>query len=319
MRTQRPNSLHLFGALLALAALLVGVFVTVAAAQNPGDPALLVTDYENYPDPTPQTGSPAICSADDILLDQDGTGFTLNGGDMHPTLAALGDIKSGDEITATVFVTADCVGSVLSLTLKNSEQDGFDPGTNQVNVGYESILAVAGLTTISFTLPPINDDDCFYQLDAVVGYPLAIVGPDGSFYNPLNRGGVGRDMLINARNGTLTACAVTTTTSTSTTQPPSSTTSTQPPTTTTQPPTTTTRPPSSTTLPPTTAQPPGSTIVTSGGGTPTSVTRIPATGRDATSPMPLVAILLSLGVLIACLGELQRRAAMRQAAVDVDG
>ena len=250
MRRQRTLTL-LGGVLVAIAGMLTVVTVTTAGAQNPGDPALVVTDYENYPD-TPEASASPACSAEDILVDRDGTGFSLNGGPLQPTLAALGALESGDVITATLFVTDDCAGSVLSLTLKDAEQPFFEPTTNQINVGFESVVAVSGLTTISFTVPAIPGDDCFYQLDAVVGYPLGIVGPDGSFYNPANRGGAGRNMLIDASNGALTACgevptttsSTTSTTSTSTPSTTSSTTSTTPspsaPTTSTQPPSTTT-------------------------------------------------------------------------------
>src|SRR5215217_3934258 len=109
MRKQR--TLTLFGsALVAIAGFLTLLTVTTAGAQNAGDPALHVTDYGNYPD-TPQASASPACSAEDVLLDRDGAGFSLNGGQLRPTLAALGSLQAGDVIAATLFVTSDCVGS----------------------------------------------------------------------------------------------------------------------------------------------------------------------------------------------------------------
>ena len=314
---RKPRALTLLGsALVAIAGILTLLTVTTAGAQNPGDPALVVTDYGNYPD-TPQAGASAACSAEDVLLDGDGAGFTLNGGPLRPTLAALGDLQSGDVITASLFVTPDCVGSVLSVTLKDAEQPFFDPSTNQINVGFESVSGVSGLTTITFTVPPIPGDDCFYQLDAVVGYPLAIVGPDGSFYNPANRGGRGRNMLIDASNGALTACVEATTTTTSTTSSTTSTTgpsttSTTTPSTTSSTASTTPSPSAPTTSPPrpttTAATPTTAAAAVLGARVQQAAPTIPATGSgDVSWQLTLVAVLLLGGVASLSSGFVLRR------------
>jgi hypothetical protein len=289
-------------ALLCLAAFMVALFlswVATADAQTPGDPALLVTDYEAYPNGE-DTAALEGCDAGGILMDQDGAGYTLNGGPLVSSLAALGPLATGDVVTATFVATEACQGSVVSLTIKDAEQESFDPTTNQTNVGYEAVVAGEGLTTVELTLPALPDD-CFYQADHVVGYPLAVVGPDGSFYSPVSRGDEERNMLVDARNGTLTSCTAVTTTTT--TEPPASTTTTTAPTTTTTAQsTTTTQPRTITTAGPTT------TTVQS---TATSIARtgtIPVTGS---SPAPLLligALVLSLGSALSFVGWRRGRA-----------
>src|SRR5215207_8871662 len=277
--------------MLAMAAVLLAL-ATQADAQTPGDPALLVTDYEAYPNGE-DTAALEGCDAGGILTDQDGTGYSLNGGPLQPTLAALGPLATGDVLTASFVATEACQGSVVSVTIKDAEQEAFDPTTNQTNVGYEAVVAGEGLTTVELTLPALPDD-CFYQADHVVGYPLAVVGPDGSFYSPISRGDTGRNMLVDARNGTLTSCTETTTTTGSTTSTTGGSTTTSAPTTTTSRATTTSQVTTTTGPRTITTAGPTTTVVQS---TATSIARtgtIPQTGPSSTAPLGLLGVGLVL-------------------------
>ena len=278
-----------------LATLLVGLAATTAravGAQTPGDPALLVTDYQNYPD-TPQTAVGPDCDAGDITLN----GVRLNDNPLAANLAALPELATGDTVTAELASRPDCVGGILSLTLKAADTPTFDPNRNQRNVAfsYDSVVALGeGRTTlVELIIPPMPDDeDCFYQLDIVTGYPLAVVGPEGSFYHPSSRGDQLRNMLVDARNGALTACTESTTPTTeSTTSTTASTTST------TGAPTTTTAPSSTVTQP---AASPAANIPATGGGSTTAtvlgtrVATIPATGPGYSGPLALAGIVILL-------------------------
>jgi LPXTG-motif cell wall-anchored protein len=117
--------------------------------------------------------------------------------------------------------------------------------------------------TYSLSLLIPGEDQCYAQIDGVLGAPLAKVGPDSdeSYYSASTRGDEGPDLLIRASVETTPAegseqaptsnlitasviigseyCAPTTTT----TEAPTTTTTEAPPTTTTEAPTTTTAPP----------------------------------------------------------------------------
>jgi hypothetical protein len=260
----------------------------------------LVTDYENYPD-TPQAAVGPDCDAGDITLN----GVRLNGGPFVANLAALPELATGDTVTAELASGPDCVGGILSLTIKAADTPTFDPGRNQRNVAfsYDAVVALGeGRTTrVELIIPPMPDEDCFYQLDIVTGYPLAVVGPDGSFYSPATRGDQLRNMLVDFRNGALTACAESTTTTTgSTTSTTASTTSTTgAPPTTTPPSTITTGQPPSPTVTQAVSSPPASVQATGGGTTTATVlgTRagtIPATGPGYSGPLAVVGMVILL-------------------------
>src|SRR5438045_97387 len=60
----------------------------------------------------------------------------------------------------------------------------------------------------NLTLPiPPPSDACNFQFDAVIGPPLGVVGPTGSYYSNISRQRAGKDdgntpnMLISASNG----------------------------------------------------------------------------------------------------------------------
>jgi LPXTG-motif cell wall-anchored protein len=82
-----------------------------------------------------------------------------------------------------------------------------------------------GAYSLSLVIPSAWDagaDPCFAQVDAVLGAPLAVVGPNGSYYTAATRGGSGPDMLIDAAGADIDMCSIDTTTTT--TAPPETTT-----------------------------------------------------------------------------------------------
>ena len=166
-------------------------------------------------------------------------------------------------VMAWTGVAPACVGSAVSLVVKDAPQPFFDPAVDQLTApgGYNVATLTAGAGSVSLVLPDLFPlgNSCSYQVDAIVGVPLAVVGPGGSFYSESLRGDGRRTTLVSFRNGAYSICVAQTTTSTtttSTTTPPTSTTQPPAPPTTqpTAPPTSTTAPaPTSTTAPAATA------------------------------------------------------------------
>jgi len=233
-----------------LAGLVLAVTST-ATAQQALPPR--VTDYSNYPD-TPQALLTAGCDFSGVT----GVSFSLNDSTPVGNLADLPELQAGDEVTMSwAGVAPACVGSALSLTQKDSPQPFFDPTVDQPIGTYNFATLSDAPGSLSLTVPDLSGlgHSCSYQLDAVVGVPLAIVGPSGSFYEASTRGDDRRTTLISFRNGSYTICVAQATT---TTTQPTTTTTTPPSTTTTQPTTTTTTTPAATaatTAPPPTTEP----------------------------------------------------------------
>lgn len=184
----------------------------------------LVTDYANYPD-TPQAQLTDGCDGGGLYHSEM---FSLNGGAPVHDPADLPQFVVGDAITMTWDATTrECVGSRISLDFKVSDGPTFDFSVDQEAV-IPFVYTVAdggpgGLTFIAPDLAPF-EKGCNYQFDAIVGNPLAIVGPSGSDYSASVRGDDRRSTLIGYRNGAYATCAAEQTTTTSTTAPASTTT-----------------------------------------------------------------------------------------------
>ena len=166
-------------------------------------------------------------------------------------------------------VAPACVGSAVSLVVKNTPQPFFDPAVDQPTApgGYNVATLTDGAGSVSLVLPDLFPlgNSCNYQVDAIVGVPLAVVGPGGSFYSESLRGDGRRTTLVSFRNGAYSICAAQTTSSTTST----TTTTTAPPPPTTQPPAPpTTQPPA----PPTTQPPAPPTSTTPSAPTSTVAT-----------------------------------------------
>lgn len=99
--------------------------------------------------------------------------------------------------------------SLLSLSLSSSVKKTnfptFVPSDNQalVEPGWAYAI-VTGPGQFSITMPS-RDIACNYQVDAVVGPPLAVVGPLGAYYGSSTRISNGKnpgtEMLVGANNG----------------------------------------------------------------------------------------------------------------------
>jgi LPXTG-motif cell wall-anchored protein len=107
----------------------------------------------------------------------------------------------------------------VSLSVKRSDQPTFNPEVNQelVTSAYEYCGPLAEACTpgddgrfhLTIVMPSLRLA-CFYQADAVVGPPLAVVGPNGSYYTNAARTAngkpSGRSTLIGANNGSVSEC-----------------------------------------------------------------------------------------------------------------
>jgi hypothetical protein len=296
---------------------------STARAQIPDDERPpLVTDYANYPG-TPQAFLTPGCDGAGMI----GSSFTFDfaaGGTAGP-IPDLDDapvLAQGDLVTwSWIDVAPECVGSAVSLVVKVALGPSRDPFTNQVtgpNGGYSvEFLASTGPGEITFPMPDLARFGlgCDYQLDAIVGIPLQVIGPSGSFFTQFLRELVGTDTadtrttLVSAQHGTYLNCLVAPTTSTSTTTTTAPTTTTTAPTTTTSAPVATTAPTTTTTPPTTTSAaqapspPPQTIVVVQTTPTPTTRPRPPlAETGPVTGPLPLLgatAILLGLCSLAA--------------------
>lgn len=224
--------------LLAAAAIAAGALLAVqqgAAAAGTG--ALPpVTDYATYPAALPD-GCPDGPGA---LV---GTRFSSSTGAEANDLRQL-PVTAGAQVTMSWSSFAPgCTGPdgtplvSVSMAVHLAESATFDPTVDQPLLpGWTSCGGQAGACTqvggrfqLSVTVPPIAVA-CAAQLEAVLGAPLAVVGPSGSFYSALLRGDDRPTMLISATNYVITPCqpevapttivAPTTTMAPTTTAPP---------------------------------------------------------------------------------------------------
>src|SRR6476659_10060110 len=192
------RALRVLGVLMILIGALLGVVSTATAQELPP----LVTDYANYPD-TPQAmlSTPTCDSTGDV----EGVLFSANDGTPAPNLGDLPELNAGEVVTMTwTGVSADCVGSAVSLTVKVATEPFFDPAVDQIAVpgGYNTTTLLDGPGTLSLTMPDMFafGHGCAFQLDAIVGVPLAIVGPSGSDYSSSVRGDNRRTTVFSWRN-----------------------------------------------------------------------------------------------------------------------
>src|SRR5262245_39860769 len=108
------------GAALVLAGLLL-VATSTATAQTGLPP--LVTDFANYPD-TPEAMLTPGCDFSGI----NNVTFSVNGGTPVTGLGLLPELSAGDSVTMTWGSMApECVGSIISLAVKDAPQPFFDP------------------------------------------------------------------------------------------------------------------------------------------------------------------------------------------------
>lgn len=199
----------------AMVVLGVGQLALAARAASAQAFAPLVTDYGAYPAPE-VAGAPAGCDGDSFV----GARFTTSGGDSAASLGALGPLRAGEDVTFTWTGLApgcDENDANVTLVVMSAPSATFGAADVQPTVAYETAPARAGSVTL--TMPALVEfgDNCRYHLDAVMGYALAEVGPNGSYYSAALRNDNERSMLASARVGQYASCIETVTTSSTST------------------------------------------------------------------------------------------------------
>lgn len=186
-----------------------------------------VADYATYPNSLPAgqnvpAGCAAYFAAGNTVLeglnftrDRGGNVVSSNGGDM----VLLGNLQPGDVITMSWTGWRQGCETGVSLSVKAASAPFFEETTDQALIAFvgcngstdANCTVQGGGFAMSLTMPQAI---CNYQTDAVVGPPLDVIGPNGSYYsNGLRQANLdpapanGNDMLIAANNGGSGQCA----------------------------------------------------------------------------------------------------------------
>lgn len=298
------SNIHRKAALLAAflgVALAVGAAITApgAGAQTaaPAASAAPVTDYAAYPAALP-TGCPDGSAA---LLD---ASFDNGRGGEAADLRAL-DLRSGDTLTMTWSdFAAGCTTAAgdpaiaVTLAAYDAGAATFDPTLDQTllpgwttcGFGQTACALTDGRYRLSVTIPTA-EVACNVQAEAVIGLPLAVVGPNGSYYNSAVRGDQRPNMLIAATNVTTSPCP-----------PPAPAPAPAVTPVTTAPPTPTTAATVTTAALPTATVPVGVEAAQAVRAVP-----LPNTGRDDARPLAVGSVLLVLGAGAVLAGRLSLR------------
>jgi LPXTG-motif cell wall-anchored protein len=200
--------------------LVFGVLVVAPAPSTagPGDPPG-ITDYATYPEQTVPAIFPEGCEAEGgvVVVGEQYTATAVGGAVIGPVsdMRDLGNLSPGTTIDMSWGQFAPgCEGAGISLAVKRADQPTFDPNTNQELIdaaydycGPQGIACAVGADDRFhlIVVMPSRRLACNYQVDAVVGPPLAVVGPAGSYYSTTarveNDKPGGRTTLIGANNG----------------------------------------------------------------------------------------------------------------------
>jgi hypothetical protein len=229
--TRRSSTRHwsfLAGALLlALGSVIAGA--APAVAQTAG----AVTDYASYPAPLPAGCPDGKASLVDVRFSNgrggdtadlrqldvgDGDTLTMSWQDFHGSCKTAGGGPAVD-----VTMAAYDAGSA---TFDPSIDQRLLPGWVTCGPSTSPCAPADGRYQLSITMPGI-DVTCQVQAGAILGLPLEVVGPNGSYYNSVIRRDAKANMLIDATNFETPGCVSGTTTSvpaTTTSALPSSTT-----------------------------------------------------------------------------------------------
>lgn len=117
-----------------------------------------------------------------------------------------------DGFDAGCVDTAGAPTMRITLAAYSSPTETFDQTVDQhlaawASCGPTAPDCVKGVDGYRLELPvPAPTAGCQFQLDAILGAPLPVVGPSGSFYSPSLRGNEGPALLINARSLTVPDC-----------------------------------------------------------------------------------------------------------------
>ena len=218
-RTSPSNRRHHAWALLVLGTVAVSLLAVVDFADADALPAP-ISDYGSYPAALP-TGCPNGTAA---LV---GLVFGNDAGDTNSNMRLL-SFEPGDTVTMSwTGFDADCLdGSgdpaiAVSLAVYETPDGTFDATVDQTLVdwnvcglGAPACAQSGGWYSLTIGIP--TSDVCAMQVDAVLGLPLEVVGPSGSFYSGATRGH-GPNRLLSATNFAVDSCTTTTSTTTTTT------------------------------------------------------------------------------------------------------
>jgi LPXTG-motif cell wall-anchored protein len=184
----------------AVTALALGGIVAAAgaagAAPVPSGPNGLqpITEDASYPAPLPDG-----CAGGANALT--GVQFSNSSGLTTGSFSNLaGSVHAGETLTMTwTGYTPGCADVTVSMaayriTAESAQLGYFDPAVDQellpgwTACGGDAPACepVDGTYRLSITVPT-TDVACLWQLDALLGRPLAVVGPSGSFYNSKTR------------------------------------------------------------------------------------------------------------------------------------
>jgi hypothetical protein len=210
--TSRPTSSRKLVALVGLLiAVLGGLFVSFAPTAGAATEATVpaITDYATYP----QAGLiPDGCNADGagVLV---GVSYTITHDSVDRTVANLSveQLFIGDTVKMSwTDYTAGCEGIGVSLAVKSTDHNVFVLSDNQHLISYQYCSGTdcggsgQGFGNLTIHVPS-KQAACNFQFDAVIGPPLADVGPAGSYYGDFNRQQAGKNsgpnMLIGYSNG----------------------------------------------------------------------------------------------------------------------
>jgi hypothetical protein len=201
-----------------LVAVIAGLFVSFAPDANAATPLPApITDYANYPAGIVPSLIPAGCNAQGGAIV---TGALYSSGGQSTQFLESLQLQAGDTVRMTwTGFAAGCAGARISLAVKASQHPVFDPTDNQKLVAFDSCGGDGpscsngenGFGPLTITVPDVQTA-CNFQIDAVIGAPLAEVGPNGSYYSQDSRGLYGKpsgpNMLIRANNGGIGDCTV---------------------------------------------------------------------------------------------------------------
>ena len=198
-----------------LIAVLGGLFVTFASTAGAATEATVApigktnpADYATYPDGM----IPGSCGTDGaaVLANVSYT-ITHAGVDRTVTNLSAEQLFIGDTVTMSWTGYANgCDTLGVSLAVKSTDHNTFVITDNQHLVSYQYCSGsdcnanAQGVRHLSIQVPS-KQAACNFQFDAVIGPPLNVVGPNGSYYGNGLRQQAGKhggpNMLIGASNG----------------------------------------------------------------------------------------------------------------------
>jgi hypothetical protein len=210
--TSSRKTLLAVGLLLTvLGAIFVSLSPSAGAATEATVPPITGPDLATYP----QDGIfPNGCTHDgpSILVGVN-YAITHNGVTRNATVLNTEQLFIGDSVTMSwTDYAPGCEGVGISLAVKSTDHSDFVITDNQKLVSYQycsgSDCGGNGTSFGNLTIKvPSKQDACNFQFDAVIGPPLSVVGPNGSYYTRASRAAMGkahpddRDMLIGYSNG----------------------------------------------------------------------------------------------------------------------